>query len=52
MLTVRRPCSRPPSVILVMLGISTMKMHRDKWQTFLSGIGWKFTPLADSAAGD
>jgi uncharacterized membrane protein YcaP (DUF421 family) len=39
-------------VILLMLAISTMKTHREKWQTLLSGLGWTFTPRPDTAAGD
>jgi uncharacterized membrane protein YcaP (DUF421 family) len=39
-------------VTLLMLAISTMKTHRDKWQAVLSGLGWSFAPRPDSAAGD
>ena len=39
-------------VILLMLAISTLKTHRDKWQSVLSSLGWSFVPRPDSAAGD
>jgi hypothetical protein len=39
-------------VILLMLAISTMKTHRDKWQDLLSNFGWSFTPSPDTSAGD
>jgi len=39
-------------VILLMLAISTMKTHREKWQSMLSSLGWNFSPRADSASGD
>ncbi|HXK02150.1 MAG TPA: acyltransferase family protein [Verrucomicrobiae bacterium] len=39
-------------VILLMLAISTMKTHRDKWKEMLAEIGWSFNPAPDSAAGD
>jgi hypothetical protein len=39
-------------VILLMLAISTMKTHRDKWQTALANLGWIDGPRPDSAAGD
>ena len=39
-------------VILLMLGISTMKTHRDKWQSALANLGWIDAPRPDSAAGD
>jgi hypothetical protein len=31
-------------VILLMLAISTMKTHREKWQAALSNLGWSFAP--------
>ena len=40
------------SVILLMLAISTMKTHREKWRTVLSGLGWNFTPRPGTSAGD
>jgi hypothetical protein len=39
-------------VILLMLAISTMKTHRDKWQDLLYNFGWSFTPRPDTSAGD
>jgi hypothetical protein len=39
-------------MILLMLAISTMKTHRDKWQTALANLGWSEGPRPDSAAGD
>ena len=39
-------------VILLMLAISTMKTHPDKWQALLSNLGWGVAPRPDSAAGD
>ena len=39
-------------VILLMLAISTMKTHREKWQAVLSNLGWNFAPRPDSSAGD
>jgi hypothetical protein len=35
-----------------MLAISTMKTHRDKWQSALADLGWIDAPRPDSAAGD
>jgi hypothetical protein len=40
------------AVILLMLAISTMKTHREKWLDVLYSIGWSFTPRPDSSAGD
>jgi hypothetical protein len=40
------------AVILLMLAISTMKTHREKWQDMLYSLGWSFTPRPDSSAGD
>jgi hypothetical protein len=40
------------AVILLMLAISTMKTHREKWQDLLYSLGWSFTPRPDSSAGD
>jgi hypothetical protein len=39
-------------VILLMLAISTMKTHRDKWKEFLASLGWNFNPTPDNATGD
>jgi hypothetical protein len=39
-------------VILLMLAISTMKTHREKWLDVLYSLGWSFTPRPDSSAGD
>jgi len=39
-------------VILMMLAISTMKTHREKWQAALSNLGWSYAPRPDSSAGD
>jgi Heparan-alpha-glucosaminide N-acetyltransferase, catalytic len=39
-------------VILLMLGISTLKTHRDKWQAVLTNLGWSFAGRPDSSAGD
>ena len=40
-------------VILMMLALSTMKTHRDKWLGLLSNLGLSFrTPRPDPAAGD
>ena len=38
--------------ILLMLAISTMKTHREKWQSLLSKAGWGNNPRPESAAGD
>jgi len=35
-----------------MLAISTMKTHREKWQSVLADLGWSVAPRPDSAAGD
>ncbi len=51
-LTVPQTVAAAVFVILLMLAISTMKTHREKWQSLLSGLGWNFSPRADSAAGD
>jgi hypothetical protein len=40
------------AVILLMLLISTIKTHPDKWKEFLAGIGWNFNPTPERAAGD
>jgi hypothetical protein len=40
------------TVIALMLLVSTLKTHRDKWKELLSGLGWNFNPAADAAAGD
>jgi uncharacterized membrane protein len=39
-------------VILLMLMLSTMKTHREKWQAALGNLGWGPAPRPDSAAGD
>jgi hypothetical protein len=39
-------------VILLMLAISTMKTHRERWLGMLANLGWSFTPSQDSSAGD
>jgi hypothetical protein len=39
-------------VILLMLMISTMKTHREKWQTVLANLGWNLSPRPDAASGD
>ena len=40
-------------VIVLMLALSTMKTHRDKWQAALSNLGLSFNqPRPDSASGD
>ena len=39
-------------VTLLMLLISTLKTHRDKWRAALEGLGWNFAPRPGSAAGD
>jgi Heparan-alpha-glucosaminide N-acetyltransferase, catalytic len=39
-------------VILLMLAISTMKTHREKWRAVLAEIGWGASPRPDAAAGD
>jgi hypothetical protein len=40
------------SIILLMLLISTIKTHPDKWRDALAGLGWNFNPTPNSAAGD
>jgi hypothetical protein len=39
-------------VILLMLAISTVKTHHDKWQAVLANLGWGAAPRPGSAAGD
>jgi uncharacterized membrane protein len=39
-------------VILLMLAISTVKTHRDKWKELLAGLGWNFAPEPERASGD
>jgi uncharacterized membrane protein len=39
-------------VILLMLLVSTIKTHPDKWKEFLAGLGWNFNPTPERAAGD
>ena len=51
-LTVPQTLFAAAAVILLMLGISTMKTHREKWHAVLSNLGWSFAPRPDSAAGD
>ena len=51
-LTVPQTAFAAVAVILLMLAISTMKTHREKWQDMLYSIGWSFTPRPDSSAGD
>ena len=51
-LTVPQTLFAAAIVILLMLALSTMKTHREKWQTALSNIGWNFAPRPDSSAGD
>ena len=51
-LTVPQTLFAAVAVILLMLAISTMKTHREKWLGILSNLGWSFTPRPDSAAGD
>jgi hypothetical protein len=36
----------------LMLAISTMKTHREKWQEVLANLGWNFNPRPDTSAGD
>jgi hypothetical protein len=51
-LTVPETLFAAVAVILLMLAISTMKTHREKWQAVFSGLGWSFTPRPDASAGD
>lgn len=51
-LTVPQTMFAAAAMILLMLALSTIKTHREKWQAMLSNIGWTFTPRQDSAAGD
>jgi hypothetical protein len=51
-LTVPQTAVAALAVILVMLLISTIKTHPDKWKEFLSGLGWNFNPTPERAAGD
>jgi uncharacterized membrane protein len=51
-LTVPQTVIAAALVILLMLGISTLKTHRDKWQSALADLGWIDGPRPDSAAGD
>jgi hypothetical protein len=39
-------------VILLMLLVSTMKTHPDKWKDLLSSLGWNFNPTPERASGD
>jgi hypothetical protein len=39
-------------IIPLMLVISTMQTHREKWKELLAGMGWSFGPKPGSAAGD
>ena len=40
------------AMILLMLAISTIKTHRDKWRAVLEDLGWSFGPRPDRASGD
>jgi uncharacterized membrane protein len=51
-LTVAQTVVAAAGVILLMLAISTMKTHREKWQTVLANLGWNAPPRPDAAAGD
>ena len=51
-LTVAQTAFAALLVILLMLAISTMKTHPDKWQAALANLGWGAAPRPDSAAGD
>jgi hypothetical protein len=51
-LTVPQTVVAAVSVILLMLAISTMKTHREKWRSVLSELGWNASPRPDAAAGD
>src|SRR5207237_4654869 len=39
-------------VTLLMLAISTIKTHRDKWRVVVVQLGWSFGPRPNRASGD
>jgi hypothetical protein len=39
-------------VIPLMLIVSTMQTHRERWKEGLAQLGWNFAPKSDAAAGD
>jgi hypothetical protein len=39
-------------VIPLMLMVSTMQTHRERWKEALTQLGWNFKPRPDAAAGD
>ncbi|HXA48952.1 MAG TPA: acyltransferase family protein [Candidatus Acidoferrum sp.] len=39
-------------VIPLMLLVSTMQSHRERWKEALTQLGWSFAPKSDAAAGD
>ena len=51
-LTVPQTLLAAVCVILLMLAISTMKTHREKWHTVLANLGWSAPPRPDAASGD
>ena len=48
----RRPWWRPVYVILLMLGISTLKTYRHRVGMMLAEMGWSFGPKPDRVPGD
>ena len=51
-LTIPQTAAAAVLVILLMLLVSTIKTHPERWKEFLASLGWKFNPMPDSAAGD
>ena len=51
-LTIPQTIVAAVAVILLMLAVSTMKTHRDKWKGLLAGIRWNLNPTPDNAIGD
>ena len=52
-LNVQQTATAAVIVILMMLALSTMKTHRQKWVALLNNLRWSFTsPRPDAAAGD
>jgi uncharacterized membrane protein len=51
-LTIPQAALSAGAVIVVMLLISTMKTHPERWKEFLVSLGWNFNPQVERASGD
>src|SRR5690349_10814838 len=47
-LTIPQTAAAAVLVILLMLLVSTIKTHPERWKEFLASLGWKFNPMPDS----